>query len=318
VKTIAFVFVLAILAELALQGICLALKIPIPERRIEGPDPLVRADPELGWTFQNSRMQSRGFELKFNSMGLRSDTESHAPVELMFLGDSVTMGQQVPLGKTFVSLLQGLNAGADGYSTYQEYLWMKRDLWGLKPRKLGLIVSANDIISDEDSRREIRQTLEFNQSFKRFSLSEYEGLYRFYLWRKGALMSEQQDEEQMSRYYLKAVTDPPDETAWKDFTQNVMNIKQLVPDAQFFVVLSPPAVAVSSYRGSEHELWLNSHLKSFLAGQGIPFVDLLPELVASPEDPRSFFIDRRTHYSETGHQRVAQIIRRHLEMWGQQ
>lgn len=64
-------------------------------------------------------------EVRFNALGLRGSEDLGAQPRWLVVGDSFALGAQVPEEKTFPSILSGatgssfLNAGVDGYSTWQ-------------------------------------------------------------------------------------------------------------------------------------------------------------------------------------------------------
>src|SRR2546426_7282830 len=100
-----------------------------------------------------------------NEFGFR--TARAAPIvkrlaseSILFLGDSQTMGEQVPQEFTFVSLVESelarrglrwraINAGCNGFNTVQEYLFFKK-LYdqGFRPKVVVMYVVNNDLYED--------------------------------------------------------------------------------------------------------------------------------------------------------------------------
>ena len=144
---------------------------------------ITKDDPELGWTFSGERQQF-GFTLRFNSLGLRGGELPKGPVRLLFLGNSVTMGQAVPEEKTFSALLGAVNAGLDGYDPYQMEAKYRRDLSSLKPLFTGVVAVANDVISREAGLERIRQTRANNKTVQTKNLDVNLGRYFSFSWKE--------------------------------------------------------------------------------------------------------------------------------------
>ena len=110
--------------ELVGQAIAIFLRLPFPTSNHEA---LVEPDFELGYEFKKSTLiKNLEPKLEINSLGFRGPTPILGVVNsTLFVGDSVTMGKSVSVEKTFPILLEGFNAGVDGYGTHQQYLKLK-------------------------------------------------------------------------------------------------------------------------------------------------------------------------------------------------
>jgi lysophospholipase L1-like esterase len=103
--------------------------------------------------------------VRTNEFGFRVSEGRHfstdgASNSMLFLGDSQTMGVQVPVDCTYVALiekelsargrrLRTINAGCNGFNTVQEYLFFKKIYQqGLRPKWVVLYVTNNDLFED--------------------------------------------------------------------------------------------------------------------------------------------------------------------------
>lgn len=98
-------------------------------------------------------------EVEINSLGMRGPEIAPRPpdgVRILFLGDSVVAGFEVPYAQTFAHLagvhlserlgvpVQTLNGAVRGYGTDQSYLWYRERGKGLQPDWVVFVHSLND------------------------------------------------------------------------------------------------------------------------------------------------------------------------------
>ena len=126
--------------------------------------PISRYDPQLGWFHvagAERRVSRSEFDvrLKFNKHGLRGPDRDYAPPpgvrRTLVLGDSFAEGYYVDEGQTVAAVLEGLlrrcgpheviNAGVQGYSTDQEYLFYLHDGRRYGSRLVLLLFYSNDL-----------------------------------------------------------------------------------------------------------------------------------------------------------------------------
>jgi hypothetical protein len=121
-------------------------------------------DPELGWEMArdwSGAHRHYDFDVRYttNVMGLRGDwpePPDRGVARYAFLGDSFTFGLGVNDEETFVALVDDndpatdyLNAGIAGYSTDQQYLYLRRYLPGWRLDGLRLVVYlGNDVLDN--------------------------------------------------------------------------------------------------------------------------------------------------------------------------
>src|SRR5439155_918914 len=126
--------------------------------------PISRYDPRLGWFHvagAERRVSRSEFDvrLKFNKHGLRGPDRDYAPPpgvrRTLILGASFAEGYYVDEGQTVAAVLEGLlrrcgpheviNAGVQGYSTDQEYLFYLHDGRRYGSRLVLLLFYSNDL-----------------------------------------------------------------------------------------------------------------------------------------------------------------------------
>lgn len=127
-------------------------------------DPNTEFNMDLGWTpIANRNTIAFGDKvLSSNSMGFRSDEVDNSKDHILILGDSVAWGYGVGDNETISYYLQRyldedynnfqvLNLGVSGFGIDQYYLYLKKNIDELNPKKIIIIVYAgNDF--DESGR----------------------------------------------------------------------------------------------------------------------------------------------------------------------
>ena len=130
-----------------------------------GEETVVKPDPLLGYShLENQALTYRqeGFsKSKTNSLGFRdrefNAAKAEATTRVCVLGDSMTVGMEVPPECTFTRLLEDklnkqkngkfevFNCGISGYGTGQEYLLYRRQVQKLNPDIVMLIYNVGDV-----------------------------------------------------------------------------------------------------------------------------------------------------------------------------
>ena len=124
-------------------------------------------DPLVGWAHQpnqRGRFVGRDFSIEVcnNSRGLRDDEyplERNDKKRLLILGDSFGWGFGVELHHRFSEILESrhtdwevINASVSGYSTAQEYLFLKERGWLYRPDVVLLLMYENDFPGNTEPR----------------------------------------------------------------------------------------------------------------------------------------------------------------------
>lgn len=134
----------------------LRVEVPNPERAI-----FWHYDSLLGWKHlpnQEGRLIMRDFDIhiKINGRGLRDQPNSYQRQEgvyrIVVLGDSFTWGFGVEQEQIFTEVIEKsqdnlkvINMGVSGYSTDQEYLFLKEEGLKYNPQLILLMFFENDI-----------------------------------------------------------------------------------------------------------------------------------------------------------------------------
>lgn len=239
--------------------------------------------------------------------------------EMLFLGDSVTSGGELPderWKETFPVALGGFNAGMDGYSTYQERDLFVRDLAALRPKKVALVICFNDIMTEAESKDMIRVTLQENFDVGERTLLDYEPYFRLYRWLRARAAYKAWTEkdpdakttpiERASRLELDG-SKPVDPKVWAEWTNALLDLRKAAAPAPFSVILAPLRPHVRAYREGRRDFWVNRELAKFCREHGIPFLDLLPAFARAEASENQSFGDP-FHFTVVGHRIAAAAI----------
>lgn len=287
--------------------------LPIPELPKQSLN--TKPDKDLGWVFTGCERRTDdtgvSYNLCFNSWGLRGISEPPLEGEWIFLGDSVTAGLHVPEEATFAALFGALNAGFDGYSTYQERDRYKRDLYRIRTKNLVLFVCPNDVTDEKINQQMIEETLLVNRSIARRSWKSYIGMLRLYRYLKTLRYRDFENPQVKDRYYFDAVAMERTARLWNEWTHAVLDIRDAAgPVTRFHVVLMPPRSVIKKFKEGRRNLWLNDNLKTFCEKNGIRFIDPVTDF-AQFHEVDSLFLDS-VHFSKRGHKVVSEILMRYL------
>jgi hypothetical protein len=286
--------------------------------------------------------------LRFSTYGLRGPDEVGPPPRWLALGDSFTLAAQVPEEATFESLLGQkesatvLNAGVDGYSTWQE-LTRYRDLDDRLGTSLALVVFflGNDLYDNERIRailahppppgagpqpRGVGSNAISRWLFRHSVLAACGRV----AWRHHALydpknpdLRRYRDElepfTQAGAQRLSAVEHPTEEALVAFRTETESRGDQLV------VALAPPAFAMSSAETGRTLSTVGMSgplpdaprdaLLHTLGRLGIHACDLTPALRESFEAKRAPYLRFNGHWSVEGHEVVATSLATCIDGW---
>ena len=304
--------------ELVGQILASYLNLPFPTANDAA---LVEPDFYLGYEFKKNAKTNLEPKLEINELGFRGP----APVlgktnSTLFVGDSVTMGRSIPVEKTFPILLNGFNAGVDGYGTHQEYLKLKRDLKAYKFEEVVLVVCANDVEYRTTSKYWIKHIYVKNlfeaQNFFLF----YSGWARIYLWKKGIIKQQLAANSRLDRLQDRTATDPAgdgwywaivssrllDQALLSDWTDQILSIKNVFPESKFTVVVIPPRIQAKKFAAGERDFMLDDKLNEVLKESGVRFISPVQILAEYPI--QDIYLDK-VHLTQKGHK----VLARHLK-----
>lgn len=283
------------------------------------PKSVVMPDSELGWIFTGSRVQkSYGHILRFNSLGIRGgeiDLENGS-YKIVLIGDSVTMGQAVSEEKTFSGIIseklksekdnyEVINAGFDGYCLYQIKLAFKRIFANVNNLYVVVYSSCpNDIMSNENSKKMIKETYKRNLHLsKKYRPMLFKAIHGFKEIRRGKREAKSIDKD---KWYYNLIQKKPDEEAWSDFKNNLIEIKNMVENkgGLFAISLLPPRGYFYFGEGNENSIVFQM-IEEFCRENDILVISTYKAIYNNGDE--SQFIDQ-AHFSEKGHSTVADYL----------
>ena len=269
---------------------------------------ITKKDNELGWVWKthSSKVNKRNGEdviVRFNSLGLRGADVTDE--KLLVLGSSIVQAQQLSENKIFTTLLNGINAGFDGYDTYQEVTRFNRDLYKLNIKHIILVVSPIDIIGNANSQAKIRSTLKVNRDIDQNIISDFTKKLRILNFSKNLFLPRKKENiAAKDQWYLNVSKHVVSKTVWLEWTNEVLKLKKHFK-GDISIVLSPPRSLYNDKGSSKY--WINHSLQSFCNKNNMKFLDLIQYL---PKE-KALFLDS-VHYNEEGHKLVAKIIKEQI------
>jgi hypothetical protein len=299
------------------------MSLSSPDDPIINKSNILRSDSLLGWRYEplssmriKSRDSDHGHMVSIDENGLRSQISSSG-LQILFLGNSVTFAQTVNSDSTFSANVGGINGGVDGYCTHQERDFLINYLSDIYFDLLILVVTPVDIVTKEESEKNIKNTLAGGMVDRNSLISRIKGaikseISRSYIY--DMLNIQLLDNESWKdTYYLSLTTREYSESKWQDWTQAIKDISKhcQVRDRPFLVVQSPARSVVKKYSQSPQIFQLNKQVSEICKENGIEYLDILPRL--SIYDSQDLFFDY-IHYSEYGHKIVAKIIKDYLQL----
>ena len=285
-----------------------------------GQEGWVLADPELGYRLNPANPTTSSLGLKNPEIEIRKPS---GVKRLIVVGDSVTAdpnGYVAIMRDQLAGQYEVINAGVPGYTTYQERLFLERDLLALEPDIVVLQYCLNDnhrflhrfgpegrLLITEEARRallpETGDPLAWLPRWSRLAASLRIALLR---WKTSG------GRPHWERYpdFAPAWRD----SSWPDFRDQLAAMRAAVDDAGArLTVIAPPYVPQLDPRlppGSQAYVFKpQAHLASICADLEIPLLDLHPVYVQ--QGSRKLYRDI-LHFNEAGHRVTAEAVQRHL------
>jgi lysophospholipase L1-like esterase len=281
-------------------------------------------DPDLGWRLRpGAEDRWFGTPVTINAKGLRGPELDYAKppgtFRVLYLGDSVTFGFGLPdheqtfpyrtgaalRSEMLAGAVETINAGVDGYSPWQERLFLEREGWKYDPDLVVLAFVLNDVTEKLDLVR-------FGGSSEGFQLrnsyaSRMERLMSHSaivetVRRLGARMRFGEDVREgaraQQRIEVRALVDHPDDPAirraWENTADNLRGIFALARehDVPILLVLVPFRFQLDDPEGSSGP---QENAGAIASEAGVAVLDLLPVLAARMrergETPNDYFLD---------------------------
>ncbi len=283
-----------------------------------------------------------GVSIKTNSLGFRDEEipPDKQPDEfrILCLGDSVTLGYKLEEPQTYVAQLEALlnqqyrprgfqviNAGVDGYSTFQEFYLLKQKGLALEPDLIIVCFVLNDVTEQFRTMASLGGAGHYagagKKSLTRCMLRvlnksalyttaklvymKLEGMRRARLQRLGKWRYRSLDDIYNVAELFKSPLRPEIETAWEFTKAQVLRLSELARENSIPVlVFVPPYAGQVEKRGIGMEP--QRVLARFCLRHKIPFYDLSPGFLAT-SDPERLFLDG-SHYNAEGSRLIADML----------
>jgi len=276
---------------------------------------IIKPDEELGWTFTGFRYQrDLNFFLSFNNLGIRDDSiinidELNDRKTVLVLGDSVVLGEIVPLEETFTKLLETkfrqkdrawyfINAGMAGYNLKQEVIYYQRTLQKIKPKYVLLILCPNDLGWSEDMHdRYIKQT--YRENIHLPSQIFFENLYTYKLLKQFIKQTPIVREASPDDYYLELslAQNRSDDPFTKKYLKKLKEVVES-NDGKLVVAISPVrAMAKHKTKYSIRDFNAFNIVNHICNELGIEYISSLDRI---DDLDMEFFADS-VHLSKLGH-----------------
>ncbi|MBA4386674.1 MAG: hypothetical protein C0404_01765 [Verrucomicrobia bacterium] len=301
-------------------------------------------DKENIFSYRKSTTRTWGPEfggklIRINRHGLRDDefpvTKSDSEFRILFVGDSVTMGHGVSHEETFCTLIENLglagdsrhkswqviNAGVQGYSTWQEFNMINR-CRGFDPDVVMIGFCLNDITEPFVTDKTLggigvdqRGIMQSTSPFPGWLLSEtgYGRLVQNQLnSSQKVALAKREEVFNVARMIKNGMDAPEFKPAWNKTLFDLERIYALCRDQKLRVVL---VVFPYSYQVISKELrWPQELLAGHARKCGVECVDVLGAFDAAIEGKQVrqeslpvFFLDEN-HFSAQGHELVATAL----------
>ncbi len=318
-------------AELGLRGF-VALDHP----------PIHELDPRLGWRHaarvERKTRNESGEPVLFrtDARGLRATAipNERAPgsARALFVGDSFTEGAQVEEQDLFTTAtareLPGVevwNASVGGWSTVQEFLWLRDEGTALRPDLVVLVVSDSDFQDNlipflaglgprpyarltAAGEVEVVEAIEVGPFARflmpapgRWRLYRHSALYRsllknVFLPLKGEELARIQEEER------NAVPEASTRAVMADLLGRIEAVAR-AGGARTAIVAIPTREQAAAAAAPVHE-WMAARC----AALGVPFLSLTEALAANPDSGEPAYFARDIHLTRTGHRLVVRPL----------
>ncbi len=283
-----------------------------------------------------------GVSIKTNSLGFRDEEipldKQPDEFRILCLGDSVTLGYKLEEPQTYVAQLeallnqqyrprgfQAINAGVDGYATFQELHLLRQKGLALKPDLILVCFVLNDVTEQfrtmaslggvghyagagkKSLTRSMLRVLSKSAIYTAVKLAylKLEGLRRARLQRIGKWRYRSLDDIYNVAELFKAPLRPEIESAWEFTKAQVLQLSELAHENGI-----PVLIFVPPYAGQVGEEGISMRPQSVLARfclrHEIPLFDLSSGFLANP-DPEALFLDGN-HYNAEGSRLIAEML----------
>jgi len=303
-------------------------------------------DDELIWKLRpNSEDVYGDVRYEVNAKGLRGPELDYAKPanvkRILYLGDSVTIGYRLAhYAQAFPHQIESLledrthleietiNAAVDGYSTWQEYGYLRREGINYQPDLVVVGFVLNDVLEPFKLRR-------FGGHGEGFLLKVYSAKFDrlayksgiMYLVRKiGAVLRFGPDLRRqaglMERTRIDQFIARPDrpefQRAWDKTFEDLDSLFGFCrgKNVPGLLVVFPTAQQLADPQGTSA---MQKKLMQFAAERAIPALDLLPALSARQQEenpPSSGLFMDETHPTVYGHRVIAEIIAEYMQEQG--
>lgn len=302
-------------------------------------------DPDLGWKYRPHAKDVWDHALvKINGKGLRGPeiTYDKSPAEsrILFLGDSVTFGDQLDsfeetfpffIGKELTAQLgkkvEIINSGVSGYSPWQEAVYLEKEGIKYHPDLVVVTFVLNDVTEKFELTRfgGTGEGWQLSHTYSSFSewLADHSGL-AYFARRIGARIrfgpNVQRGAERKESLHVRSLVDFPErgdvKEAWKLTLQDVDRLIDFCRghDVPLLLVIAPWRFQLEE----DVPEWLPQKIVSDHARfRGVPVIDLLPGLIAEMkargEQPVDCLINRDScHFTAFGCQLVADQVSKYI------
>ncbi|MDP8257395.1 MAG: SGNH/GDSL hydrolase family protein [Candidatus Alcyoniella australis] len=300
-------------------------------------------DHELGWKLRPGAVDTWArVDVRINAKGLRGPELEYAkPVgvkRILYLGDSLTFGYGIrSYGYTFAYQVQRLlaqspdcrvqtiNAGVDGYSPWQELIYLQREGLKYDPDLVVLGFVLNDVVEKYVLTRYGGTGVGFQLMQSYVSLTDrlcnISGLMYFARRLSARIRlgedvqrGAQQQQLLQIRDLIRNPNDPLVKKAWAETLANVDGIVRLCKEREIalLIVVFPFTIQFQDMQQmNEPQL----RMIEYAGERGVPVIDMLP-LLAQRAEQSGLTIDQLfldgCHPSHAGHRIVAEIIAQRL------
>jgi lysophospholipase L1-like esterase len=276
-------------------------------------------DPEIGVT------------VKTNSLGLRNDEvgpKGKDEMRILFLGDSVVFGTRLPQDKTIPAQLEKklreegenirvINAGVEGYSTFQEYHQLRHIGLALDPDVIVLGFVVNDVYE------QYRTMIKFGGDGNYMGVASNElGRKLGGLLYKSAFLTwlmikmESSKKSTHSAYAAAGLNydvteifkDPWEshiEEAWDETMQHILKIKQLADESEALLLVLFFPYDMQFDEATPHRMKPNEHLWQLCQSNDILFVDFSTQMEIIDDQSDLYIEGDGTHFNEKGSEFIA-------------
>ena len=280
-------------------------------------------DPNLLWTMkpkQKAFAPSYGVGYYINAHGLRDDEfdvkKKPGEFRILGLGDSITFGQGVDFGVTFIQQLehrlnaltvydtvQVINSGVAGYNLFQELAYLKSRGLAYQPDLVVLGFCKNDVVSEADL-MQLHQMAKEGLSFGIGSAwQKWKNRIAWLHLVDGVYTRVFPKVHDSSQNLLAYAPGPKDYLRWSDTQKQLIEIARVLAakNIPLIVIVFPMQQEIAEKQTDDS---LNHLLP--IAGQ-VSFVvfDLYPAFVKHAAE--SLFLDP-VHLSQQGHEIAARSI----------